>query len=230
MSEIVTFQSRGLTETFREAIHEMARYMEFLHANRLKQVELPDANWFRAVCLFVAMGAVETLLNAWLLRDANPHGMRGAAKLAAGIALGNMAFGFIVGWTFGRLRLHVKIIPRVVGWLGCIALLALAVWANAVTAVARHDMFVDHLEMSEAFATAGASLRTHYDLFWRDPEVVALLAIGICFWGLSFWEALIVRAPYPGHYAFWQRVKKAKERATDALAHWIAELDVLMKG
>ncbi|WP_300578168.1 hypothetical protein [Phenylobacterium sp.] len=186
-----------------------AELREFRLAHGLQR---PAHSALSGVAAFGAIAgswAVETIINALILRQNDAMGYLGGVIAAAVIAILNVGLAAVVGRQVWPMTVHRRSGTKVLGWSLTIAWMAIAVLWNLGAAHYRDAKVsgVDNPEV-QALAMMGGGLDSIYS--W------GLLIAGILLAGLAALAGFRMDDPYPGYGRVWQRHEaRCQEYADD---------------
>ncbi len=196
---------------------------DFREENGLKREARPNRTRQPQVFILVVLIAIEGLLNGSILARGLEGGLIAGWIIALGLAAMNTVAAFLLGWMSHNL-VHIKVSRKLAGALVLLGWLAWMVSLNL--GVAHYRDALGGPDPDSAGATALAELRSH-PLSVRDFQSIMLLALGILFSAVAFYDGFGMDDSYPGYGAVTRKWEEACEEFQEVKKHQLLTLGIL---
>lgn len=210
----------GLRKDLREADVELAEFRKRhgleTRVARTKSGLVTTLKW----CVILALLILETVVNGIYLAKGNDQGLVGGFGYAFAFAFANVIATVILGLFVVPRIVHRAFLWKVVGLLGILTWLAIALGLNLVMA---------HYREVSAMALDGVGRivmerLSSAPLLMNDIDSWVLFASGVLFSTIALIDALSMNDPYPGYSNTYLRYIEARSDYTDHRADLIDEL------
>jgi hypothetical protein len=196
---------------------------DFREENGLKREAQPNRTRHPRVFALLGLIAIEGLFNGSILARGLEGGLIAGWVLAVCLAAMNTVTAFLFGWMVHNLA-HIKLVRKlagafvVVGWIGWMLTFNLG--------VAHYRDALGGQDPDTAGVTALEQLRMH-PLSVRDFQSTMLLALGILFSALAFYDGFGMDDSYPGYGAVTRKWEEACEEFQEVKKSELLNLSIL---
>ncbi|TCQ24844.1 hypothetical protein [Rhizobium sp. PP-CC-3G-465] len=210
----------GLRKDLREADVELADFRKRngleMRVARTKSGIVTVLKWLVIAALLV----VETVVNGIYLAEGNNQGLVGGLGYAFAFAFANVVATVILGLFVVPRIVHRSFVWKIVGLIGIIGWLTIALGLNLVMAHYREvsTTAVDGVGkiVMERLSTAPLTM--------NDIDSWVLFASGVLFSTIALIDALLMKDPYPGYSGTHARYVDARDSYVDHRAELIDQL------
>ncbi|WP_234840424.1 hypothetical protein [Sinorhizobium meliloti] len=210
----------GLRKDLREADVELADFRKRngleLRVARTKGRIATILKW----CIILALLIIETMVNGIYLAKGNDQGLVGGIGYAFAFAFANVVSTVVLGLFVVPRIVHRSFFWKVVGLVGIVAWLTVALGLNLVMAHYREVS-------ASAFEYVGRIVMERLStapLIMNDIDSWVLFASGVLFSTIALIDSLLMKDPYPGYADTYQRYLDARDDYVDRKADLIDQL------